>query len=235
MPVGRALRWIAPLLALGALIVAGRLLPFRAWLLRFIDWVDGMGVEGMVLYAAVYALVAVLMLPAWLMTVGAGLVFGFLPGIGVVWVGATTGSAAAFLIARYLARDRVASAAAGSPRFQALDRAIGEKGWRIVFLLRMSIVVPYVLSNYVYGLTAIRFWPYLAASAAGMLPVIALYVGLGAAAGTVEGVRRAGTPGPLGIAILAAGVVISLGVTVYVARLTKKAMGATAASAARLP
>jgi uncharacterized membrane protein YdjX (TVP38/TMEM64 family) len=225
MAAVRAFRWIAPLLAVAALLVAGRFLPFRLWLLGFIDWIDGMGLVGMLLYAAVYAVVAVLLLPVFLMTIGAGMVFGFLPGIAVVWVGATAGSAAAFLIARYFARDRVVRATAGNPKFEALDRAVGEKGWKIVFLLRLSVVVPYVFSNYVYGVTAIRFWPYLAASAVGMIPVIALYVGLGVAAGQAEGVVRPGAQGPWGVALLASGVLITAVVTAYVARLTKKALG----------
>jgi uncharacterized membrane protein YdjX (TVP38/TMEM64 family) len=225
MAAPRARRWIAPLLALAALVLLGRVLPFREWLGAFTGWIDGLGPAGMALYAAAYVLVTVLMLPAWLMTIGAGLVFGFLPGVAVVWAGATAGAAASFLIARYFARDRVARAAEGNPKFRALDQAIGEKGWKIVLLLRMSIVVPYVFSNYVYGLTAIRFWPYLAASAVGMVPVIALYVALGVAAGRAEGVVADSSPGPWIIAALAVGFLITAGVTYYVARLTRRALG----------
>src|SRR4030095_10435608 len=100
-----------------------------------------------------------------------------------VSVGATAGAAASFLIARYFAREHVARAAEHSQKLRALDRATAHKAWKIVFLLRMSIVVPYVFSNYVYGLTAIRFWPYLAASGLGMLPIITLYVALGVTGG----------------------------------------------------
>jgi uncharacterized membrane protein YdjX (TVP38/TMEM64 family) len=224
MAVPRALRWIAPLLALAALFFLGRLLPFREWLAAFTNWVDGLGPAGMALYAAAYALVAVLMLPAWLMTVGAGMIFGFLPGIAVISVGATAGAAASFLVARYFARERVARAAAKNPKFQALDRAIAEKGWKIVFLLRMSAVVPYVFSNYVYGLTAIRFWPYVAASALGMLPLITLYVALGVAAGEAEGAHPGVPSGPWVPVVLGAGVLITAAVTWYVSRLTRRAM-----------
>ena len=226
MTLRRALRWIAPVLVLGALLFLGRLLPFRQWLETFTNWVDGLGFAGMVLYAAVYALVAVLMLPAWLMTIGAGMIFGFLPGIVEVLVGATAGAAASFLIARYFARERVARAAERNPKFRALDRAIAEKGWKIVFLLRMSVVVPYVLSNYAYGLTAIRFWPYVAASALGMLPIITLYVALGVAAGEAEGAHPAVPSGPWIPIVLGIGVLITAGVTWYVARLTRRAMAA---------
>jgi len=224
MTLRRALRWILPLLAVAALFFLGRLLPFAQWLESFTNWVDGLGFAGMVLYAAAYALAAVLMLPAWLMTIGAGMIFGFLPGIAEVLVGATVGAAASFLIARYFARDRVARAIEHNPKFRALDRAIAEKGWRIVFLLRMSVVVPYVFSNYVYGLTGIRFWPYVAASALGMLPITALYVALGVAAGEAEGARPAVPSGPWIPVALGAGVLITAAVTLYVARLTRRAM-----------
>ena len=208
-----------------ALVVAGRSFAFDEWFAAFGSWISGLGPAGYALYIAAYVVVSVLMMPAVLLTVGAGFLFGFVPGTAVALTGATLGASAAFLIARYLARDRVARAAARDPRFAALDRAIAEKGWRIVLLLRMSAVVPFVLSNYVYGLTAIRFWPYVGASAVGMLPLALLYAGLGAAA------RRAGhtaaqaetdaIPDALAFGVLAAGLLITTGVTIYVTRLTR--------------
>jgi uncharacterized membrane protein YdjX (TVP38/TMEM64 family) len=221
------IRIFAAALGALALIVAGKSLPFGDWLADFGGWIAGLGALGVLLYAAAHAGVTVLMLPAVLMTIGAGFLFGLLPGTAVALAGATAGCSSSFLIARHLARERVARAAARDPRFAALDAAIGEKGWRIVFLLRMSAVVPFVLSNYVYGLTAIRFWPYVAASATGMIPLTFLYVALGAAAraaGRLE--TSASPPGAWAAAVFGAGVLITAAVTVYVARLTRKALAA---------
>jgi uncharacterized membrane protein YdjX (TVP38/TMEM64 family) len=209
-----------------ALIVFGRTISFDVWFARFGAWIAGLGAAGYLLYAAAHVGVTLLMLPAVLMTIGAGFLFGLWTGTAVALAGATVGATLAFLVARYLARDRVARAAARDPRFTALDRAIGEKGWRIVFLLRMSAVVPFVLSNYVYGLTAIRFWPYVAASAIGLIPLTVLWVALGAAARRldpmdVDVASAPPMPEGLGIAVISAGVLITAGVTVYVARLTK--------------
>ena len=220
-------RLVAATLAAAALVAAGRRLPFGDWLAVFGGWIAALGALGIVLYAAAHVGVTLLMLPAVLMTIGAGFLFGLVPGTAIALAGATAGCAASFLVARHLARDRVARAAARDPRFAALDAAIGEKGWRIVFLLRMSAVVPFVVSNYVYGLTAIRFWPYVAASATGMIPLTFLYAGLGAAA------RSAGHPGmdappppAWGFAVFGTGFAITLAVTVYVARLTRRALAA---------
>jgi uncharacterized membrane protein YdjX (TVP38/TMEM64 family) len=152
-----------------------------------------------------------------------------LPGVAIVSVGATAGAAASFLIARNLVREHIVKKAAGNRKFAALDREIGKRGWKIVFLLRLSAVVPYVWSNYAYGLTSIGFWPYIAASAAGMLPLTFLYVSLGVAARKAGGIGDTPPPGPWGIAIFAAGLLLTLGVTFWVARLTRRALGAASA------
>jgi uncharacterized membrane protein YdjX (TVP38/TMEM64 family) len=234
-----AARWIVAALVLAALVAVGRVVPFREWLDAFGHWITGLGPIGLVLYAAAHVLVSVLMMPAVLMTIGAGFFFGPVVGMATALTGATAGAAAAFLIARSVARERVARAAGGDARYAALDRAIGEKGWRIVFLLRLSALVPFVLSNYAYGLTAIRFWPYVAATAAGMAPLTFLYVSLGVAAHRLGLSPEADPPGGAWtIWVLAAGLVITVGVTIYVARLTKAAMGtgkSSSASSVRLP
>ena len=106
----------------------------------------------------------------------------------MAWIGSTRRRGRVVPHRRYVARERVARAIASrSPRYAAIDRAIGEKGWRIVFLLRLSPLVPFVVSNYFYGLTAIPFGPYVLASAAGMAPLTFLYVSLGVAARQVVG------------------------------------------------
>lgn len=216
-------RWIAAALGVVLLLAAGRILPLREWLRAFGNWLSDLGPEAYVLYAAAYVIVTLLLLPAVLMSIGAGLLFGLLPGVAVVSVGSTAGAAAAFLIARHLARERVARYAARSERFAAIDRAIGEKGWKIVFLLRLSPLMPFVLSNYLYGLTAIRFWPYIAASWAGMIPLTVLYVSFGAAGR--EAAKADSVPGaPWHWVVLAVGILVTFAATAYAARVARRAL-----------
>lgn len=216
-------RWIAAAAVVAGLLVAGRLLPLREWLDAFGHWVAGLGPLAFVLYAAAYVVVTLLLMPAVLLTVGAGLFFGLLPGVAVVSVGATLGAAAAFLVARHLARERVARFVSGNARYAAIDRAIGQKGWRIVFLLRLSPLVPFVMSNYFYGLTAIRFWPYVFASWIGMIPLTFLYVSLGAAAREVAG-SPAAPAGPWKWTLLAVGVLVTLAATAYAGKVVARAL-----------
>ena len=79
-----------------------------------------------------------------------------------MFVGATLGASAAFLVARYVARCAIERRIAGNPRFAAIDRAVGREGCKIVFLLRLSPVFPFNLLNYALGLTRVRFLDYLA-------------------------------------------------------------------------
>jgi uncharacterized membrane protein YdjX (TVP38/TMEM64 family) len=215
--------WILATLGIVVLLAAGRLLPLREWVQAFGQWIAGLGPAAYVLYVAAYVLVTVLMMPAVLLMVGAGLFFGLATGVAIVSVGATLGAAAAFLVARHLARERVARYVSGNARYAAIDRAIGQKGWRIVFLLRLSPLVPFVASNYFYGLTAIRFWPYVFASWIGMIPLQILYVSLGTAAREVAG-APAGPAGPLKWALLAGGIAVTLAATLYAGRVVRAAL-----------
>ena len=164
---------------IAALLVLARVLPLEDYLRRFVEWASGTGVPGLVAFALIYMVAAVLFLPGSILTLGAGAVFGIVRGTLVVSAGATLGAAAAFLIARYLARERVAQWAQENPRFAALDQAVGKEGGKIVFLVRLSPIFPYNLLNYLFGLTRVGFVPYLLASWLGMLPGTLLYVYLG--------------------------------------------------------
>jgi len=219
-------RLVGFLVLAAVLAAAGLLLPVRAWIELVAAWLAGLGTAGLVLYAAAYGLFSVLLMPVFLMTLAAGFFFGLGPGVAVVSAGATLGASAAFLIGRYAARARVAELAAKSPRFAAIDRAIGEKGWRIVFLLRLSPLIPFVLSNYFYGITSVPFGHYVLASWLGMLPITILYASFGAAARrAAQGAPPlAGATGAMAWIVLAAGVAITIAASMYIRRVAKRAI-----------
>jgi uncharacterized membrane protein YdjX (TVP38/TMEM64 family) len=75
----------------------------------------------------------------------------------VLQLAATT----SFLIARYLARDRIVAMTKNNKKFLAIDRAIGEDSFRVVTLLRLSPLLPFSLGNYLYGLTSVKLLPYI--------------------------------------------------------------------------
>ena len=182
------IRWAAVLLPLAVLaVLLARLLPLREWMARFLDWASATGTPGLAGFALIYMLGAVLFLPAFLLTLGAGAVFGLVRGTLAVWCGATLGASAAFLISRHLVRERMEGWFEDHRDFAALDTAFGKQGARIVLLARLSPLLPYNLLNYFFGLTRVGFWSYLLASWLGMLPGIVLYVYLGFAGRALAG------------------------------------------------
>lgn len=208
---------MAAAIVLVAIIAALRFLPAGIWFRRFQMYVHGLGVIGYVVYALAYA-VAGLFFPASILTLGAGALFGVVAGSIVVAVGATLAATIAFVLARTVLRERIEQMAAANARFRAVDEAISREGVKIVFLVRLSAVFPFLFINYAFGLTGIRLVPYMVATFLGILPLTVAFVYLGAAGVAV------GTESTAKIVITVIGAVIALGVSIFVARLAYRAI-----------
>ncbi|KAL9295985.1 hypothetical protein ACSQ67_021881 [Phaseolus vulgaris] len=113
---------------------------------------------------ALFMLSQILAIPAIPLTMSAGLLFGSLVGTIIVSISGTVAASVAFLIARYFARERIVKLLEGNKKFLAIDKAIGENGFRVVTLLRLSPLLPFSLGNYLYGLTSVKFIPYVLGS-----------------------------------------------------------------------
>lgn len=179
MSAFQKVRWLLLGVLLVGLFFSIRWLPVEQGIQTVMTWIDQMGFWGPLAFGLIYAMATVLMIPASLLTIAAGAVFGLLTGIITVSLASTIGATFAFLIARYLARDWLSQQLRRDPKFAAVDQAIGREGWKIVALLRLSPLVPFNLQNYLYGLTTIRFWPYVLTSWAAMLPGTFMYVYVG--------------------------------------------------------
>jgi uncharacterized membrane protein YdjX (TVP38/TMEM64 family) len=218
-------KWIATGLAVIATIVAVKFLPVADWLKDFNEWVRSFGPWGMVFYIGVYAIATVLFVPGWILTVGAGVAFGLFWGTFTALIGATIGATFAFLIARYVARGAVSKRFGKNKKFQAIDDAIGQQGWKMVGLLRLSPLIPFNLSNYLYGLTAIAFVPYVLATFVGMLPGAVLYVYLGTIGKIgLEASKGTGGKSTLEYVFLGIGLVATIIVTILVTRAARRAL-----------
>lgn len=220
LPIGRIAIAIA---ALAGLVLLGRAAGGSVPV--FAEWVDGLGVFGPGVFVLGYAAAVVAFVPASLLTLAAGAIFGLGAGTAYVFVAATLGSCLAFLIARYFARAWVAERIGGHAKFAAIDREIAKQGRKIVFLLRLSPAFPFNLLNYALGLTQVRFGDY-AVAALGMLPGTFLYVYLGKLAGDLAavagGAERETTPGEQ--ALLAVGLLATIAVVTLVTRIARRAL-----------
>merc|ERR1712238_50679 len=167
----------------------------RDTLLRFLEWIEDNPTLGVIAFIGVYFICTVCFIPGSILTLGAGFVFsastsslwtGVLLGTIAVFIGASLGAIASFLLGRYLFRDGfVARLTKKYTVFEAIDNALAEKGFRIMVLLRLSPIIPFNVLNYVSGITAIKLFHYCIACFA-MLPGTILYVFLGASAGSLS-------------------------------------------------
>jgi len=208
-----------------ALLAAFRFFHVQELLRRSLDWVAGLGPAGVFAFIAIYILACIFMLPGSVLTLGAGAVFGVVKGSVIVSVAATLGATAAFLVGRYLARDRVARRIEGNARFRAIDEAVGREGWKIVGLTRLSPVFPFNLLNYAYGITKVSLRDYFLATWIGMIPGGVMYVYLGSLAGSLATLGQQGTARtPAQWTLYGVGLVATVVVTVFVTRIARSAL-----------
>jgi uncharacterized membrane protein YdjX (TVP38/TMEM64 family) len=205
-----------------ALVLLGR--EVGASVPRFAEWVEGLGPWGPVVFVLGYAAAVVGFVPGSVLTLVAGAIFGVVAGTGYVFVAATLGACAAFLISRYLARGAVEQRIAGNERFARIDAAVAREGRKIVFLLRLSPIFPFTYMNYGLGLTGVRFADY-AVACLGMLPGTLLYVYLGSVAGDLATIA-AGASAATGYEnwIKFGGLAVTAVVTVLVTRIARRAL-----------
>ena len=196
-------------------------ITIKVWLETFIHQVQGMGWQGMVLYVIVFALVCLFALPAMPMTIGAGIIFNFWTAVALAQIGLAIGAAWGFFTSRYLARGLVAEKLKDSPKFKAIDTAIGNEGWKIVALLRMC-PLPFGISNYIYGITSIPFWQYLIATVAGVAPSTAFFVYLGHAG--KAGLDSVGNRSTAMVLPLAVGLIAGVACLFFVGKVARQAV-----------
>jgi uncharacterized membrane protein YdjX (TVP38/TMEM64 family) len=203
--------------ALVALFLAFRLLPIAAWLTSFQAWVRHLGALGYVVYALMYAVCVAALVPASLLTIGAGAIFGVAGGTIVVVVGATLGAMLAFFLARTVLRERVEQMIAKRPKLGAVDKALAHEGTKLMLLCRLSGFPPFIFANYAFGVTGVGALSYFLTTLFGIIPGCFAYTYAGHAGAAVA----TGSGNRIALIVTAVGIVL---VSVYVARIATRAV-----------
>ena len=199
-------------------------LPLRQWFIELEGHVQSLGTLGPVAVVLAYVLCTVLLIPASIITLAAGTIFGLKTGFIVVVIGANLGALCSFLLARTFLREKVAHWAQANARFRFLDEAIGRQGFKIVLLTRLSPIFPFILLNYFLGLTAVRTGAYVLANLFGMLPATFLFVYIGAAARDVIGGPTEASAGLYQQILKYVGLMATIAVVVMVTRMARRAL-----------
>ena len=216
------------LVAAGAVIVLATVayfFPLVPVLEHVSAWLGGLGLIGAAIFAVLIAASSLCLMPASPFVIAASAVFGFSLGLLTSAVGIILGAASGYLLSRLFLRKDLADQLKERPTFKAIDQAIAEEGWKIVFLLRLC-PIPFGLANYLYGLTAIPFLPYLVTSFLGAIPGLILFSELGSAGKAGLQALASGhlNKGGGGIALLVLSLAASVVLVVLLPRLARRVL-----------
>jgi uncharacterized membrane protein YdjX (TVP38/TMEM64 family) len=196
-----------------------------SWVSASQAYFQGLGWLGIVAYAGIIVLVQLCLVPVSPLAMASGVIFGYWGGFLAVTLGTGFAVAFNFIIARHLARKPIERRLARSEKFRLIDEAIGREGWKIIAMLRFC-PLPFGLSNFCYGLTAIPFWPYFLASVAVITPVNMFFVWLGTSAhASAEALAGAGRPRhPIEYVLMGVGIVAGFCALTYVGTIARAAV-----------
>ncbi|KAK9146719.1 hypothetical protein Sjap_006622 [Stephania japonica] len=173
-------RFLLFLLVVAAIVTAFIAFPIEKQLKNFLLWIDqNLGPWGPVVLAIAYIPLTILAVPASILTLGGGYLFGLPVGFIADSIGATIGATAAFLLGRTIGRSYVISKLKDYPKFQAVAIATQRSGFKIVLLLRLVPLLPFNMMNYLLSVTPLGVGEYMLASWLGMMPITLALVYMG--------------------------------------------------------
>jgi uncharacterized membrane protein YdjX (TVP38/TMEM64 family) len=161
----------------------------------FLKWVEHHPASGLIWIVILMSIAVVFMIPIGTpLTLGCGYVYkgayGWVWGITIAtlvsMLGSAVGAVCCFLLGRYIMRDTVRKWIRKYPLFDAIDIAATEHGLRIMAMLYLTPILPLGPVAYMCGTTSMNLWHFCIAKIAA-LPLMMLYVFIGASAGTLIG------------------------------------------------
>ena len=139
-------------------------------------------------FIALYAVLTVFMLPASILTVASGFLFGTLIGAPAVVLGATIGACALFIAAKTSLQDTLKGVA--GPFIEKMEKEYNESPFSYLFTLRLIPVFPFAVANIAPALLGAKFKDYLITTAIGIIPGTVAYSLIGN--GLRETIKSAG-------------------------------------------
>jgi len=237
MNKGQKLKLAGSLVVVGLIIVVVILFlvpnsPAQAVLMQFLEWLQQIPqIWGSILMVIIYAVAMVFMFPGTPFNLAAGFLFGIWIGSLVTVIGCDIGAMLSFILGRTLAKDWAENMTKKSNKFKALSIAIEKNGFLIIFLIRLSPIVPFGLCNYLFGVTPVTVFMYWASTTLGLIPGTVAYTYLGSLMRSLtdiytEGEKQDNTQQTIMVIVASVvTVLVIVIVTVVTKRTLDKAMG----------
>lgn len=191
----------------------------------FLDWMGSAGIWGVWGYIACMSVCTLFFIPPSIFVLAAGFTFqsvwgfsGALIALLSSFIAGVIGGLAAYYRARYISRDVVKILKRRYPILRATDKALAMNGLKVMFLIRLNPLIPFGVSNYVFGCSGVDPASYTLAII-GMIPWWILLIFIGAAAETA---LRSYTSTAVGMIIVVAGIVTGIIALIIVSAFARK-------------
>lgn len=145
-------------------------------LIEQMEQLRGWAIVGFIL---LYILLSIVGIPGIPLTMAGGLFFGVVWGTFWSVIAATLGAIAAFFVARYLLRDWVENKLGRHRALIRFNRATAKMPLKFVLFVRLAPILPFNLSNFLFGLTPIDLKSYVIGTFLGIIPGTLTYTWLG--------------------------------------------------------
>ncbi|GAM24424.1 hypothetical protein SAMD00019534_075990 [Acytostelium subglobosum LB1] len=153
--------------------------------------VDKFGiVPGGLIFVAIFICLILFLVPVTIPTILAGIIFKLWFGILFVWCSSMLGATIAFLLGKYVFRDSIQKKIEKNKKLQAIDQAIGQEGWKIVLLLRLTPIVPEAILNYALAVTNVNYIPYIICTGIGLVPGVSFFIYMGTMIGNISEIGK---------------------------------------------
>jgi uncharacterized membrane protein YdjX (TVP38/TMEM64 family) len=154
----------------------------------FFEWFEEHIYQGIFLYEIIYIAMVVLFLPTTFLTYGGALAFthcigavsSFILTTMLVVLANQIGGIIAFVLGRFFFRDWIRRKLTRKIKlFRAIDLGLKHNGFKLVFLMRITPIMPYNVFNYAMGVTSLRLKDFITGGL-GMFPftMINVYIGV---------------------------------------------------------
>lgn len=140
---------------------------------------------GPLIFIIIYAFRPVIFFPATILTVLAGVLFGFWWGVLCVFVGENFSASFAYFLGKYFGADILEKKGGKNNFLKKWKKRLQENSFQTVLIMRF-IYLPFDLTNFTCGILKIKWRQYFAATFIGIIPGVLTFVSLGASIENIE-------------------------------------------------
>lgn len=154
--------------------------PAQTFLLDLMFWLKSVPRSwGAVVMASIYGFGLIICLPGTPFNMASGFLFEVWIGSLTSVAGCISGATLSFFVGRFLARDWAQELIRSNKKAANVNLAVEKNGWIMIFMIRLSPILPFGICNYIFGVSKVSFSVYWTSTLVGLIPCTVAYTYLG--------------------------------------------------------